>query len=191
MKLLLKTFLTLLLLSFSVDTLLAKKVDDSRIKMLNGEYAKLSDFHSDGPLIINFWTTWWPFCERQLAYLDQLNSNFKETGLSVLAVNVNKPNILKQVRPYINKRKYKFPVSVDPRSKLAKKFGVLGYPALYIVDKDGTIIYKSSGYEEGKEDEYLEKLTDYFNVEGIVYKSFEYEKSKLVETKEGRVTIDF
>jgi len=58
MKLLLKTFLTLLLLSFSVDTLLAKKVDDSRIKMLNGEYAKLSDFHSDGPLIINFWTTW-------------------------------------------------------------------------------------------------------------------------------------
>ena len=58
MKLLLKTFLTLLLLFFSVDTLLAKKVDDSRIKMLNGEYAKLSDFNSDGPLIINFWTTW-------------------------------------------------------------------------------------------------------------------------------------
>ena len=68
---------------------------------------------------------------------------------------------------------------------------MLGYPALYIVDKDGTIIYKSSGYEEGKEDEYLEKLIDYFNVEGIVYKSFEYEKSKIVETKEGQVTIDF
>ena len=58
MKLLLKTFLILLSLSFSVDTLLAKKVDDSRIKMLNGEYAKLSEFHSDGLLIINFWTTW-------------------------------------------------------------------------------------------------------------------------------------
>tara|TARA_B100000886_G_scaffold133543_1_gene90128 strand:- start:181 stop:507 length:327 start_codon:yes stop_codon:yes gene_type:complete len=108
-----------------------------------------------------------------------------------LAVNVNKPNILKQVRPYINKRKYKFPVSVDPRSKLAKRLGVIGYPALYIVDKDGTIIYKSSGYEEGKEDEYLEKLTDYFNGEGIIYQDFEYEKSKIMETKEGRVTIDF
>ena len=108
-----------------------------------------------------------------------------------MAVNVNKPNILKQVRPYINKRKYKFPVSVDPRSKLAKKLGVIGYPALYLVDKDGTILYKSSGYEEGKEDEYLEKLTDYFNGEGIVYQNFECEKSKIVETKEGRVTIDF
>ena len=108
-----------------------------------------------------------------------------------MAVNVNKPNVLKQVRPYINKRKYKFPVSVDPRSKLAKKLGVIGYPALYLVDKDGTILYKSSGYEEGKENEYLEKLTDYFNVEGIVYQNFEYKKSKIVETKEGRVTIDF
>ena len=191
MKLLIKTLLTLSLLFFSVEILLAKKIDNSRIKMLNGEYAKLSDFHSDGPLIINFWTTWWPFCERQLAYLDQLNTNFKDAGLSVLAVNVNKPNILKQVRPYINKRKYKFPVSVDPRSKLAKKLGVIGYPALYIVDKDGTIIYKSSGYKEGKEDEYLEKLTDYFNREGTIYQNFEYEKSKIVETKEGRVTIDF
>ena len=68
---------------------------------------------------------------------------------------------------------------------------MIGYPALYIVDKDGTILYKSSGYEEGKEDEYLETLIDYFNVKGIAYKDFEYEKSKIVETKEGRVTIDF
>ncbi len=108
-----------------------------------------------------------------------------------MAVNVNKPNILKQVRPYINKRKYKFPVSVDPRSKLAKKLGVIGYPALYIVDKDGTILYKSSGYEEGKEDEYLERLVDYFKVKGIAYKDFKYEKSKIIGSKEGRVTVDF
>jgi len=58
MKFLIKTFLALSLLFFSVEILLAKKIDNSRIKMLNGEYAKLSDFHSDGPLIINFWTTW-------------------------------------------------------------------------------------------------------------------------------------
>jgi hypothetical protein len=58
MKFLIKTLLALSLLFFSVEILLAKKIDNSRIKMLNGEYAKLSDFHSDGPLIINFWTTW-------------------------------------------------------------------------------------------------------------------------------------
>ncbi len=34
------------------------QLPDSRIKMLNGEYAKLSDFNEDGPVIINFWTNW-------------------------------------------------------------------------------------------------------------------------------------
>ena len=68
---------------------------------------------------------------------------------------------------------------------------MLGYPALYIVDKDGTIIYKSSGYEEGKEDEYLERLIDYFNSEGISYQNFEYEKSKTIDSKEARVKVDF
>ncbi len=41
-----------------METLQAKKVKDNRVKMLNGEYAKLSDFNKNGPMIINFWTTW-------------------------------------------------------------------------------------------------------------------------------------
>ena len=117
-------FLIIAVIQFlTVSLLNAKTIEDSRIKMLNGEYAKILDYNNDGPMIINFWTTWWPFCERQLAYLDQLNESFENAGLQVLTVNVNKPNILNQVRPFMNKRKYKFPVSVDPRSKLAKKFG--------------------------------------------------------------------
>ncbi len=38
--------------------LYADKIENTRIKMLNGEYAKLLDFNTDGPLIVNFWTTW-------------------------------------------------------------------------------------------------------------------------------------
>ncbi len=48
----------LILQLFAAETLVAKKIDNLRIKMLNGEYAKLSDFNSNGPMIINFWTTW-------------------------------------------------------------------------------------------------------------------------------------
>jgi len=34
------------------------KIPEARLKMLDGEYAQLSDFNNDGPVIINFWTTW-------------------------------------------------------------------------------------------------------------------------------------
>mgnify|MGYP001273598340 FL=1 len=34
------------------------KIKNNRIKMLNGKYAKLYDFNKEGPMIVNFWTTW-------------------------------------------------------------------------------------------------------------------------------------
>lgn len=125
-----------------------------------------------------------------MAYLDQLNTNFKDAGLKVLAVNANKPNVLKLVRPYIEKRKYKFPVSVDPSAKLAKKLGVLGYPTLFIVGKDGTILHKSNGYKEGLENEYLQELLKYLDSENIDYGDFKYER-QLEEKNDASVTVDF
>ena len=56
-----KIVTALLLFSFSINlanSLEDSKVSNSRIKMLNGKYAKLSNYYEDGPLIINFWTTW-------------------------------------------------------------------------------------------------------------------------------------
>ena len=111
-----------------------------------------------------------------MGYLNQLNEEFKDAGLRVLAVNVNKPNIINQVRPYIKKRKYKFDVAVDPSSKVAKMFKVIGYPTFLLIDKKGNIIHKQSGYEEGMEDLYLEKLKEYYASEKIQTKAFSYRK---------------
>ena len=188
-----KLFISILLLSYLLSPVIlqGKKIGNSRIRMVDGEYAKLSDFHSDGPMIINFWTTWWTYCERQLGYLNQLNKEFKDAGLTVLAVNVNKPNIINQVRPYIKKRKYKFDVAVDPSSKIAKQFKVIGYPTFLLIDKQGKIIHKESGYEEGMEDLYLRKLTEYFDKEQIKHKSFSYIKKDNINNEDRALKIDF
>jgi len=52
------TALIILTQILSGSVLEEKRIPVSRIKMLNGEYAKLSDFNTDGPMIVNFWTTW-------------------------------------------------------------------------------------------------------------------------------------
>jgi len=171
------------------DTEVAK-IPEARLKMLDGEYAQLSDFNNDGPVIINFWTTWWPFCERQLAYLDQINTSFSNTGLKMLNINVNGPKILNLVKPYVRKRKYKFDVSIDPQSKLADKLSVEGIPTLFLVDKSGNIIYRSSGYVDGYENEYLKELIKYLDKENIPYDDFKF-KDKASRRKEAIVDIDF
>jgi hypothetical protein len=57
-----KKFWLILILSglhFSLaNSPVEERTKDMRIKMLNGEYGKLSDYIGDGPTIVNFWTTW-------------------------------------------------------------------------------------------------------------------------------------
>ena len=189
-----KKTILILLLSFSqiilANSLEGNKVPDSRIKMLNGKYAKLSEYYADGPVIINFWTTWWPNCEMQAAYLNQLNESFSSAGFKVLGVNINSPKILNQVRPWINKRKIGFDISVDPSNKLSDKFNVTGLPTLFLVDKNGTIINRTAGFVAGMEDEYLDKLTEYLDSENISYEDFDFEKESKVK-KDAILEIDF
>ena len=73
----------------------------------------------------------------QAAYLNQLNDGFNNAGLKVLGVNINSPKILNQVRPWINKRKIGYDISVDPSGKLSDEFDVKGLPTLFMVDKNG------------------------------------------------------
>ena len=48
----------LFLFGANTETMEGSKMKNNRIKMLNGKYAKLYDFNEEGPMIVNFWTTW-------------------------------------------------------------------------------------------------------------------------------------
>ena len=48
----------LFLFGANTETMEGTKMKNNRIKMLNGKYAKLYDFNEEGPMIVNFWTTW-------------------------------------------------------------------------------------------------------------------------------------
>ena len=126
----------------------------------------------------------------QAAYLNQLSENFSSSGLKVLGVNLNSPSIINQVRPWINKRKINFDISVDPKEKLAKTFGVDGLPTLFLIDKDGNIINETVGFGDGYENKYLEALTKYLDSENISYQDFEYQKENKIK-KDVTMEIDF
>jgi thioredoxin-related protein len=81
-------------------------------------------------------------------------------------------------------------VSIDPRGKLADKLSVEGIPTLFFADKNGTILYRSSGYEDGYENEYLKELIKYLDKENIPYDDFKF-KDKASRRKGAIVDIDF
>ncbi len=40
------------------DTTHVSELPEAKLRMLGGEYSQLSQYVGDGPLIVDFWTTW-------------------------------------------------------------------------------------------------------------------------------------
>lgn len=125
----------------------------------------------------------------QAAYLNQLSENYKDTGLKVLGVNINSPKIINQVRPWANKRKVNFDISLDPDSRLAESFKVTGLPTTFLVDKNGKVLNQFRGYVDGYEDNYRDAIEKHLDSQNIIYKNFEFEKQD--KEKKSFIEIDF
>ena len=169
------------------DPIIGQKIKNSRIKMLNGTNAKLLDFNKEGPLIINFWTTWCTVCNNQIEYLNQMNEHFSGVGVNILGININSPDIVNKIKPHAEKKKISYDIAIDPNNKIAKKFDVESIPITFIVDNNGTILNKFVGFSDGGQNEILDALTVYLDNESIDYDEFSF---KEIDKKKNNVEIE-
>tara|TARA_B100000003_G_scaffold126018_1_gene112903 strand:+ start:238 stop:813 length:576 start_codon:yes stop_codon:yes gene_type:complete len=169
-----KPIILLFLFSLSLLTAEDKKVlntvvPDEKIRMINGEFSELKNYVGDGPLLLEFWTTWCPNCPKQMGYLSDIAEHFKNNGLKVLGINLNEPKIVNKVKPYVQTKNFSYDVAIDPEYKLGDYFGVNGIPTLLLVDKDGSIINRYVGYSPGQEEDYVKDISKYLDDNGISY----------------------
>ena len=52
------------------------------------------------------------------------------------------------VRPYLQEGGYTFPVLLDVRGEVGKKYGVTGYPETFIIDRQGQVVHHHIGYND-------------------------------------------
>ena len=97
-------------------------------------------------VIINFWTTWCHYCERERAALEALYQIYKEDGLAVLAVNMGET--AEQVRAYIEKHGLSFPHVMDPEARAEQAFGIQATPTNYLIDRRGHVVAAGMGYRD-------------------------------------------
>jgi peroxiredoxin len=67
------------------------------------------------------------------------------------------------VLPYLQEGGFTFPVLLDVRGEVGKKYGVTGYPETFIIDRQGNIVYHHIGYNDWSQptvEAALRRLTD-------------------------------
>ena len=122
-----------------------------KLKDLQNKKQVLSQYYSDGPILINFWNLACEPCKKEMVYLDAYNQKYSKYGFKVVSVNTDNSRTFNRVEPYVNSKKYSFTVLSDPKSLFFRKVGAPFCPYLILVDDTGHIVNKHAGYNPGDE----------------------------------------
>lgn len=111
-----------------------------------GEKVRLSD--RAGQLqIVSFWATWCAPCRKELPVLNAIQNQVGASRMRVIAVNLEEPRnqFRRAMRAY---KDFSLTFVHDRKGVTARKYGVKGIPFMVIIDVDGSVAYKHTGYNE-------------------------------------------
>ena len=127
-----------------------------KLKDLANKRQQLSQYYSDGPILLNFWNLACEPCKKEMKELDKLNIKYSDQGFKYVSINIDSPRSMSKVKSYIKSQKFSFTVLSDPKAELFRKMGGKVMPFVIIADSTGEIIKRHVGYNPGDEKE-LEK----------------------------------
>jgi len=133
----------------------------TELRTLSGEAVSLDSLLTNGPVVINFWATWCGPCRLEMPRLEAIYEELHKKGVEFAAVSLDNPRLKDRVRSYVEKNKITFPVYLDSKGELARKFKVVAIPTTVVLAKNGEVVYQTRGYRPGAEIILKKKIEGY------------------------------
>ena len=93
--------------------------------------------------LLEFWTTWCHYCAEEAPIVEKLSQEFKEQGLTVLAVNVGESK--KTVKKYLEQHPRTCRMVLTEDTNLAAMYQATVYPIYVVIDRQGNIVTTQRG----------------------------------------------
>ncbi len=96
-------------------------------------------------VLLNVWATWCGPCIVEMPTLQALHEEFAGTDLEIIAVSVDQPNTENAIRAFAKEYGLTFDILHDPEGDITRDYQVTGYPATFVIGRDGVIRKKVIG----------------------------------------------
>ncbi|MBQ9585515.1 MAG: TlpA family protein disulfide reductase [Muribaculaceae bacterium] len=132
------------------------------LKTIDGQSVKMDTLNNGGkPFIVDLFATWCKPCLRELDAIAEVYGEWQEeTGVKIFAVSTDQAQNIQKVKPLVSNHGWEYEVLLDPNSDFMRALGVQQIPFTMIVDGQGNIVYKHTGYTDGAEAELIEKVRE-------------------------------
>ena len=109
---------------------------------LDGDFMTLSDFRGS-VVVIDFWATWCSPCIKSFPHLHEVIERNKDQGVVLLLISLDKTAA--RTRDYLVENGYSTDhvlwESLDASHAVKDRFGVVGIPRTFVIDREGFIQY--------------------------------------------------
>src|SRR5210317_441258 len=126
------------------------KAPDFSLEDPNGQSSSFADLSGEKLTMVIFWATWSRNSNKALARAQKLYTDYKEKGLTVIAVNADGQQLtadnITAISSKVQELGLEYPVLLDQGLSIFHDYGVIALPSTVIVDPDRTIRYELSGY---------------------------------------------
>jgi peroxiredoxin len=113
---------------------------DFTLQTLDGGQLTLAGYKGKEHILLTFWTTWCPACKVEMSELKKRYAELKANGFEILAVNIQED--AQVVKSFATSRGLEFPILLDRDASVAKNYGVVSIPTLFIIDKEGNLRHR-------------------------------------------------
>lgn len=134
------------------------KCPSFEVQMLDGDVVSIDSLRGK-TVLINFWATWCPPCNEEMARVEKdIVERFAGEEFVFLPISRGeKPEVVSAWR---TKKGYKFDTGLDIATEIFPQFARTYIPRNYLIDPDGTIVYYEVGYDVKLFDELVNKIDE-------------------------------
>jgi thiol-disulfide isomerase/thioredoxin len=111
---------------------------------VDGSVVRMSDY-AGKVIIVDFWATWCPPCLEMIPVLSKLHKNYSDKGLVILGISMDNEG-LEMLGTFVHEKMIPYKIVMGDK-RISNAFGgVSSIPTLYMVDRDGRLVRKLTGY---------------------------------------------
>lgn len=120
-----------------------KQAVDFTLPDLAGKPHSLAGYLDKGPVLLVFFTTWCPYCVKEIPTLKQIYREYGSKGLQLVAINAGLVDSLENAKRYALQHRLPYPILYDTDALVSAKYNVQAVPQMYVIQQNGKIIKSS------------------------------------------------